>query len=142
MKLRPDAIRARLDHLSEVTLKLQRLRRLSPDERDPWSVERGLQLGTGIILNIGAYVVAAHLKATTEGYEQILERLARHGVIPGELRQQLRGLGRFRNLLIHAYLDLDPDKIDQHLETAPEDFSRFSRAIDSWLATVEPESEA
>lgn len=133
MRLRPESIRARLDKLVEVTTKLRRLRAKTSEERDPWTVERGLQLGAEIVLDIGAHIAAAHLQVTTEGYDHILNQLAGHHVISSDLLEQLEGLGGFRNILVHAYLDLDPVLVEEHLQKAPETFSRFGKAIEQWL---------
>lgn len=137
MTLRPDALRSRLDKLTEVAVELQRLRELPTRERHPWTVERGLQLGAEIILDIGAHISAAHLQVTTEGYDHILSQLARHHVISSDLREHLQGLGGFRNILVHAYLHLDRDLVEQHFQKAPEVFALFRQTIERWVDTLE-----
>lgn len=43
-----------------------------------------------------------------------------------------------RNILVHGYLALDPERVAHALAKAPGDFSEFAGAIRHWLATVAP----
>lgn len=138
MTLRPEAVQARLLRLEEVIGQLQELGRLDPDTllrnlRDLWAAERGLQLGAEILFDIGNHILSARYGAPAESYEDILEQMLVHGILPQDLRQQLKGLGGFRNLLVHDYLRLDPQKVAEHLQRAPRDFSEFALAVRRWL---------
>jgi uncharacterized protein YutE (UPF0331/DUF86 family) len=59
-------------------------------------------------------------------------------VIGPDLRADLTGLGGFRNVLVHGYLDLDLDRVVEILEDAPERFERFARELHDWLGRQEP----
>jgi uncharacterized protein YutE (UPF0331/DUF86 family) len=140
--LRPEAVQARLLRLEEVIGQLQELGRLDLDTlrrnlRDIWAAERGLQLGAEILFDIGNHILSAYYSAPAEAYEDILEQMAVHGVLPLDLRRQLKGLGGFRNLLVHDYLRLDPQKVWEHLRQAPQDFSAFAQAVRRWLEELE-----
>ena len=37
-------------------------------------------------------------------------------------------------VLVHGYLRIDPERVTEHLGTAPVRFSRFARAVRDWLA--------
>jgi uncharacterized protein YutE (UPF0331/DUF86 family) len=128
----------RLQRLEEVLAELIELGRLDPEvlrnrQRDMWAVERGLQLGAEIIFDIGNHILSASFGVNPEGYENIVQELATQGVLDAELRQRLRGLAGFRNVLVHDYLRLDPNLVLQGLARAPQDFGDFARAIRSWL---------
>jgi uncharacterized protein YutE (UPF0331/DUF86 family) len=138
--LRPEALRERLLKLEEV---ISRLREAGPADRallrlnfrDAWVAERGLQLGAEIVFDIGNHVLSAHFGVSPKDYEDIIAPLAAHAVISESLRQRLKGLGGFRNILVHGYLRVDPDRVADHLTKAPADFSDFAREIRTWLAT-------
>jgi uncharacterized protein YutE (UPF0331/DUF86 family) len=135
--LRPDAVRERLLRLEEVTSRLEALRlpdSAGSDFRDAWAVERGLQLGAEILFDVGNHILSAHFGISAKDYEDIVVQLAAAGVIDGSLREQLKGLGGFRNVLVHGYLRLDPDRIREALARAPRQFSAFALAIRRWLA--------
>ena len=138
MVLRPEAVRERLLRLEEVISRLEDLRRLggtapAGDFRTAWSAERGLQLGAEIVLDIGNHVLSAHFGVSALDYEDIIEQLGVAGVIEPTLRDRLRGLGGFRNILVHDYLRLESRRVDDFLARAPGDFSDFAAAIRAWL---------
>ncbi len=139
MVLRPEAVRERLLKLEEVISRLQEIGRLDRaalrlNFRDAWVAERGLQVGAEAIFDIGNHILSAHFGVSPHDYEDITAQLAAHGVIDEGLRNRLKGLGSFRNILVHGYLRIDPDRLAEFLDRAPADFSDFARAIRRWLA--------
>ncbi len=48
-------------------------------------------------------------------------------------RWPAKGLGGFRNILVHGYLRVDPDRVADYLVKAPTDFSEFVRQVRDWL---------
>jgi uncharacterized protein YutE (UPF0331/DUF86 family) len=136
--LRPEAIRQRLLRLESVVSHLEELAR-SPAEslrtsvRDAWAVERGLQLGAEILFDVGNHVLTAGFGVSTKDYEDILVQLERVGVLDGALARRLKGLGGFRNLLVHDYVELDSEKVTEALTRAPHDYTAFALALRRWL---------
>lgn len=143
MTLRPRAIEARLRRLQQVVRRLRRYRdrgadQLRTDEDLQWLVERGLHLGCEIVLDVGNHVLAGAFSRTPETYEQILDALATEGVLGAGARAELKGLGGFRNVLVHDYLDIDPERVIAALARAPERFEAFAVEVHRWLATRHP----
>ena len=99
-----------------------------------WSVERGLQLGAEILLDIGTHILSAQYGISPADYKDILEQLGQQGILSQDLRRRLKGLAGFRNILVHDYIRLDPEKVLEALKRAPEEFSDFVLAIRDWLA--------
>jgi uncharacterized protein YutE (UPF0331/DUF86 family) len=136
--LRPDAIRARLLRLEEVLSRLEHLARMDnssvrPDFREAWARERGLQLAAEIVFDVGNHILSAHFGIGAQDYEDIIARLGEVGVIERGLRERLKGLGGFQNILVHGYLDLDPERVAEGLRWAPADFTDFGLAVRRWL---------
>jgi uncharacterized protein YutE (UPF0331/DUF86 family) len=139
--LRPEAIRERLLRLEEVISGLEELGRARTrvsggDFRDTWAAERGLQLGAEIVLDVGNHILSAHFGVSAQDYEDIIAQLGAHGVIGDGLRERLKGLGGFRNILVHGYLRIDRERVAEYLRTGPSRFAEFARAIRAWLATA------
>jgi uncharacterized protein YutE (UPF0331/DUF86 family) len=139
--LRAEAIRERLLRLEQVVSRLQQLpvlggRDLRDDFRSAWMVERGLQLAAEIVFDVGNRILSAHFAVTAQDYEDILTQLAAQGVLDEALRERLRGLGGFRNILVHGYVALDADRVAALLSRAPADFSDFIGAVRRWLPTA------
>ena len=141
MVLRPEAIRQRLLKLEQAIGRLRDLGRtdrvlLRTSYRDAWAAERGLQLAAEIVLDVGNHILSAHYGESSRDYEDVISRLAARQVIDDALRTRLKGLGGFRNLLVHGYLELDPDRVADYLADAPSQFTDFLAAIRGWLDTV------
>lgn len=142
MTLRPRAVEARLRRLHQVAGRLRRYRErgadaLRNDEDLQWLMERGLHLGCEILLDVGNHVLASAFSRTPETYEQILDGLAAEAVLSTAVRAELSGIGGFRNVLLHGYLDIDPDRVIAALARAPERFESFAAEIHRWLAARE-----
>jgi len=128
----------RLKRLEEVLAKLEGKSRIAPEEyrRDAdtqWIIERGLELASSVIFDIGNHILAGVYRTSVEEYEQILEKLCEKGVISKGLYEELQGLGGFRNILVHGYLRLDPELVYQHFKKALRTFPGFIAEIERWL---------
>jgi uncharacterized protein YutE (UPF0331/DUF86 family) len=137
--LRAESIQARLLKLEEVVSELVELRRLGEEtfrasRAQMWSVERGLQLGAEILLDIGTHILSAQYGISPADYKDILEQLGQQGILNEDLRKRLKGVAGFRNILVHDYIRLDPEKVLAAFNQAPADFSDFALAIRDWLA--------
>lgn len=138
MVFRPEAIRERLLRLDAVINGLVKLSALDrkvflEDLASLWALERGLQLGAEIVFDIGNHILATCYGVIPDRYEDIPNALQREKVIRPELRDRLQGLGGFRNILVHDYLRLDPERVLDFHARAPRDFGEFSQAIRGWL---------
>jgi len=136
--LRRAVVEAGLRRLQNVIRRLRNLHaiplsRFCEDEDSQWLAERGLHLGCQIVLDIGSHVLSGAFGRPAETYEQILSGLGREGVLSSSLVEEVGGLGGFRNLLVHAYLDLDPERVWEILQRAPDRFERFGREMTTWL---------
>jgi len=139
--LKPESIRARLLKLEEVVSRLQELQDLDPEQlrhsfRDTWAMERGLQLGAEILFDVGNHILSAHFGSSADSYGAILTRLADRGVLDASLRDRLQGLGGFRNILVHGYATLDPERVLKVLASATAVFTDFARAIGRWCDSL------
>ena len=142
MVLRPESVRRRLLKLEEVISRLETVGPMTAEElrndfRDAWVVERGLQLAAEIFFDIGNHILSAHFGTSASDYEAILAGLGAHQVVAQELADRLRGLGGFRNILVHDYLELDLDRVADAFTRAPRDFTEFSLAVRQWLDRLE-----
>lgn len=140
MVLREENLRERLKKLEEILGQLKGKERITLEEyrRDKdvqWIIERGLEVGAAAILDIGNHILAGVYQTPAEEYEQILEKLQERLVISESLYRELRGLGGFRNLLVHGYMSLNPELVFAHYKKASDSFPRFVVEIENWLET-------
>ena len=107
-----DILRRRLDALLEYVTRLERFGAMERSQfaRDPDShhlAERYLHLAVEAMLDIANHIIADHGYEAPETYRDAFAVLARHGFIADELARRLQSWAGFRNILVHAYLDID-----------------------------------
>jgi uncharacterized protein YutE (UPF0331/DUF86 family) len=67
-------------------------------------IERGLEAGAQLILDIADHILSSHFGYYSETYEDTLKGLLEKNVISNDLYDQIKGLGSLRNILIHQYV--------------------------------------
>jgi uncharacterized protein YutE (UPF0331/DUF86 family) len=140
MVLRREAIEQRLKELDEILQELDKYREtdretLRRNLSQRWIVERGLIAAASIILDVADHILAGHFGAYMETYEESLQALQDKAVISAGLYSQIRGLGGFRNILVHRYLGIDPDEVFDNFQKGLVVFPAFAREILAWLDT-------
>jgi uncharacterized protein YutE (UPF0331/DUF86 family) len=75
-------------------------------------------------------------------YEDVIRRLGEQGVVSDELCRDLRGLGGFRNILVHGYLDIDAGRVYEFLTTRLGQLARCADEIEDYLMRRGPETGA
>ena len=101
-----------------------------------WIVERGLIAAASIIFDVADHILAGHFGIYAETYEDSLQNLQDKGVISEELYRQIKGLGGFRNILVHQYLGIDPDEVFENFHKGLVVFPAFAQEILVWLDTT------
>lgn len=142
MTLRLEVVRERLRKLREILRNLEEVRQVSRDDfvrsfRHSWLAERGLHLAAETVFDIGNHILAGHFNVHPSDYENVLERLGAQGVLSAGLRERLRGLGGFRNVLVHAYLQIDEERVYTALQDELGSFDAFAAEIESFVASLE-----
>lgn len=95
-------------------------------------VERHLQVAIQGAIDVALHVLAADTDRTPDDYGSAFALLAETGAVPADLAARLRLAAGLRNLLVHAYLDVDPVLLWQHLERL-DDLETFARWIAEYL---------
>ncbi len=94
--------------------------------------ERHLQLALQCAIDIALHILADDTDRTPEDYGTAFRELAAVGILDRELADRLRLGAGLRNVLVHAYLDVDPTRIWTHLGRL-DDLEDFAHAVDDYL---------
>lgn len=131
-----DVVEAYLAEIRENIEMLEPLRGLSieeylADRPRQKQVERCLQLAIECMLDIADHLIGEHCWRRPASGEEGLDVLAEVGVLPAAYRERIRGIGGFRNVLVHAYVRLDPRRVHAHLRRLdePREFGRHVLAF-------------
>jgi uncharacterized protein YutE (UPF0331/DUF86 family) len=129
-----------VERLAELRRHLDHLRELRPRVAGRESLERDLSLHNDVLFSLLTVCqlvidVAGELSALRgdhfEDYTQAVRNLARDPRFPADLVRRLERLPGFRNVLIHAYVTLDLDRVVEALDDLGpvEEFSRIVGGI-------------
>jgi len=135
-----ETVRSRLIRLESSLAKLRELAKLTKGEfldgdnyvpRD--LTDRNLQVAAECIFDIGNHIIAEDGFGSPSDYEDIIKILSNNGVISKGLAKRLRGLGGFRNILVHDYMGIDYSLVYSRLKNNLKDFSDFIREIERYI---------
>lgn len=143
MVLKHNSITERLKELDTVLQELNLYTSLSEEEirtdlSHRWIIERGLIAAASLILDIADHVLVGQFGLHTATYEDSLLGLQDKQVITDELYQQLKGLGGFRNVLVHLYQEIDPYQVWDNYHKGIGVFPKFAQEILYWLSNQAP----
>lgn len=96
--------------------------------------ERHLQLALQAMIDIALHLLADSADPPPEDYGSAFARLARREIVEDELAGRLRLAAGLRNVLVHGYLEIDPQQIWAHLQQL-DDLEAFARAVEGSLAS-------
>jgi uncharacterized protein YutE (UPF0331/DUF86 family) len=135
-----EVVRRRLRELDRRMIALSDLRdrgqtAFLTDEGVRAQAERHLQLAIQIAIDVAIHVLAEASAATPETYGGAFAVLADIGVIEPGLADSLRRAAGLRNILVHAYLDVDPERLWEHLMDI-DDLRRFAGALETYVSTA------
>jgi len=99
------------------------------------AAERRFQVAIQAALDIGSILLADQQATLPKRYGEIFPALAEIGVLPADLAQRLVPMAKFRNVLMHLYLDVDRKLIYRYLQENLGDFETFARHVSEWLHT-------
>ena len=137
----------RLAELEEVLAQLRSMEdevgnvaALEEDLSRRWSLERGLLASANLVFDVANHISVGHFAVHPANYEDGLRLLSAHGVIREETYEKLRGLGGFRNVLAHEYLDIDLHEVVRWRTRILAGLPQFMGQVIRWLTDLPAET--
>lgn len=132
-----EVLRLRLRELDRRIVALREARaagreRFLSDPQLQAAVERHLQLALRSAIDAAAHVVAEDFPESPSTYREVFELLRRHGVLDEALASRLGRAAGLRNLLVHGYLELDPERVWASLDGL-DDLVTLAERLDAYL---------
>lgn len=100
------------------------------DERSRLATERLLQLSAECMLDVLEHLLTCRHAEPCNSYEDVIDKARSLHLVSSTLGQSLAGLGRFRNVLVHAYLALDHGIVYRNLQ-------KMVRMLPSFISEME-----
>ena len=127
--------------LKEMDDRLKALRSIQEKGKDEFAAdrtvqaatERHMQLAIQAAIDVALHISAEDFSKTPDDYGSSFTLLAESGVIGKRLAESLVKGTKLRNLLVHAYLDIDPERMWQNLEGLS-DLEEFVGLVDEYIS--------
>lgn len=110
-------------------LKYAALEEYLDDENLQAIVERRLQLSIQVCMDIASYLIAQLGLQSPEEPENVFAVLGHEQILSSALAERMVGMVRFRNILVHDYLDINSAIVYAHLTDEISDFEQFAQEI-------------
>ena len=124
---------AKIDELDGYLRELEQVKPASLEEykkiEKKRSSERLLQLSIECVINICALTVTGLRLGLPSEEDDLFERLEQAGIISPLMKETLRKMKAFRNILVHEYGRLDDQLVYELLQNRLDDFETFKREI-------------
>jgi len=132
------AVRNRLNALEEYVARLESKRQLSYEQMlTDWvtyyAIQRMFQMASQAAIDLAGHILSADYTRRVDDYHAAILALGGEGVLPKEFAQRFADLARFRNVLVHEYLVVDPAKVYQFLQTGLDDFRMYIEFVSEYL---------
>lgn len=129
----PESVDSRLERLSELLAELERIRaggRAAYDAafRDRLAAQHAIQLAIQICVDIGAHLIAELRLRMPDDYRGVFAVLREPLGLAPELVEGLSAAAGMRNVLVHAYLEVDDEEVWNALGHL-DDLREFAAAV-------------
>lgn len=124
-----------ISELLDVLLELGPIdeQRLRTDRPTALAVERVLTLVVELAFATNSHVAVVELKRAPDSYAESFELAARAGLIDPELARRILPSAKMRNVLVHAYLDVDHRLVAAAVPMALEQYREYVRQVSGWF---------
>jgi uncharacterized protein YutE (UPF0331/DUF86 family) len=131
-------IEARLENMETALVNLRRYQHLTLKDFNQdlsfiWIAAKGLEILIQNLLDIGAHLLASEIKNDWDDYGEIIFKLGQHGIIPEPFADKIQGMAGLRNILVHEYLRIDPNKLHDFMQNRLADFTGFMAYVQDYL---------
>ncbi|MGC8877667.1 MAG: type VII toxin-antitoxin system HepT family RNase toxin [Anaerolineae bacterium] len=99
------------------------------------AAERDLQVAIQATLDVASMILADQTTTLPKEYKDFFPALAEIGVLPADFAQKLVGMAKFRNILVHLYIDVDLRRLYRYLQENLSDFEAFAHYVSEWITT-------
>ncbi len=138
MNIQEEKIAIRLKKLREYYKILKGLQKVSLNDfqNDPvlrGALERYLQLASEASIDIGEMIISAKGWDNPLFYSDVFVILEKEKVISKRLSKNFVAIAKFRNILVHDYVEINLNKMYNYLQNDLDDFKKFILAIAKFL---------
>jgi uncharacterized protein YutE (UPF0331/DUF86 family) len=132
------SVRTRLNAIEEYIGRLETKRHLTLEQMaGDWvtfsAIQHLFQMASQAVIDIASHILAADFIRRVDDYYAAVLALGEEGVLPRDFAQRFADIARFRNVLVHQYMVIDPDRVYGFLQTGLDDFRAYIGYVSVYL---------
>jgi uncharacterized protein YutE (UPF0331/DUF86 family) len=104
------------------------------DERNLYTVMHLLLVCIEAVANICNHLLAKTARKTPASYSECFEGLRELGILDDPLTGRLIQMARFRNILVHRYWQVEPERVLRYARENLGDFEAFLRDVGQFVS--------
>jgi len=136
--IKTDVVVSLLRSLQERVGHLRKLQALTlkelTDDTIRWNAALHLlQVSVEVVTDISAHMLAGTGKGVPDNHRLIIRKMGEEGLLPSEFAARIAPMASFRNIVVHNYLSVDPQKVGELLQNRLGDFDEFVLHIYDYL---------
>lgn len=130
----PEVTRRKLVYLKQYLSHLEKFKKISKKDypKHHFEIERLLQLIVEVACDINSHIVVRRNEKPPPDYYQSFIDLGKTGVISQPLAKKLAPSSALRNALIHAYEEIDDEKVRRSITLALKYFPRYIESLQQY----------
>ena len=109
--------------------ELARPERMAEDVREARFIEHTLQLAIQAALDVASHIVSARRLGEPETNRALFDLLGREGLVASALADSLHAMAGFRNVLVHGYVEVDLEVVQDILDNHLDDLLAFAEQV-------------
>lgn len=134
--MRPGIMR-RIDRVLKAVERLDRVTRMRLEDLLEMDLapllEREVEVVIQGLLDVGEYIISAMGWEPPSRYSEIGVILARHNVLGRDEGELLAQLARLRNIIVHAYADIDYELLFEHAKKLRNDARKILKKLIDYM---------
>lgn len=103
------------------------------DERNLYTVMHLLLISIEAVASICNHLMAKTASKAPASYSECFEGLRELGILDEPLTDRLIQMVRFRNILVHRYWQIEPERVLRYARENLEDFEDFLRGVGQYV---------
>lgn len=96
-------------------------------------VERTLQIMIEICIDISNHIISDNKYRIPQNNAESFEILFENNIINKKLKDTMKKMVGFRNIIVHEYFEIDPEIVVNILKSKLDDFKKFEKAVIKFL---------
>lgn len=132
-----EEIEKKLEHLQKNVENLKSLKDITRKELEEdtikrAAIERYFQMSIETVIDICSMIISFEDLEKPDDYREMILELGEVNILEKEFAENFSDVAGFRNILVHQYAEIDPEKLLHNLNNNLNDFDEFAKQIASY----------